>query len=154
LVAYHGKLLGLMISLSLLSTWMFAPVKGPEKILRLKLLLASLVVVAASFLGFTPIHVVSDAMALFANGGEHRIYHSLGGKRLEIPESACADSACMTSKEIRVTADLGGSLYAWFDFPRPDGKGPVQRLRKIETTGTTFEVTRTDPLQLSNLRFL
>jgi hypothetical protein len=154
LVVYHGEMVSLIVVFSLFSAWMFAPTKGTEKGLKIKIFGASFAIVVASFLGFTPVNVVMDAFALFASGGEHRIYRSLTGKHLEIPASACADDACITSKDIWVAADLGGTLYGWFDFTLPNGKGHTMRLRKIETTGTTYEVTKTDLRSLSNLQNL
>lgn len=154
LTVYHGTLILLMAVLSLFWAWMFAPMKGAEKMLRVKLIGGSLLVVTASFLDITPFFVVNDAFSLFANGGEHRIYHSLGKKRLEIPEFACGDPACTTSKEIRVAADLGNSLYVWLDVPLPGGTYHTSRLQKIEITGATYEVTKTDSLNLSNLGYL
>jgi len=154
LVGYHGGLIALMAVLSCVVAWIFAPTRKSDTVIKVKLSAVIVMVIATSFLGFAPFHIVQEAFGVFANGGEYRIYSSMTGKALTIPASSCIDPQCMTSTELHIAADFGNNVYVWLAFPLPNRKEHELLLRRIDTTGTTYKVTKTDPISISDLRIL
>lgn len=143
----------LVAALSVAMTALLAPAdNGRANTIRLAL--AALVVLVTAIIRSTPVYIVQVAFYLFAGGGEHRVYTSVTGTALEIPRDACLDSACHMSRSIRVAADFGDVIYAWYDYPGLDGKPTMSSLQKIAVAKTEYKVQSRDAPAFRELQIL
>lgn len=153
LTVYHGKMVLLVAALSIAMTALLAPTDN-GRANAVKLTLAALVVLVTAIIRSTPVYIVQVAFYVFAGGGEHRVYTSVTGTALEIPRDACLDSACHVSRPIRVAADFGDEIYAWYDYPGLDGKPTMSSLQKIAVAKTEYKVESRDAPAIRELQIL